>query len=924
VGQPPTGAGRPYRQESFRWNGVRRRLASFISPPWVKAPLLLLRFRGLLLAILAASFILAVASGASSLFLSSAGNATLAKGVGEICPASLGVQAHASGPVAGQTRNPLDMNGPGISASTLLQMRQGHVATAIASIPRLGPLELSILGPPQAVVRPSVGRAELWHNQIVFREGALSHIQQLTNAGGDGVWITDTTANALHVAAGNSVSLHDPFDPTSPETQVRVAGTYRDLATIAAPPFWCTLRETIYPVNAASSFAPPPLMVADFATFTRLVGSMHYLDNQFLFEYPLRTHAMTVAEAQVTGADISGVQHQIEDPRTQLHALFDASINTDLPTIVDHTAAVLDSVRSPIGTVSLAARIVGLVVIAAAGLYWVDRRRVEVAVLSAKGAGAAGLSAKIFLETMVPAAVGAGLGWVTAIWIVRALGPGALLDAGTSAAALRQVAVTALVAVALLSLVGGLAGRRDAEGSGRRERAGGTGFPWEIAVLALAAASLYEILTRGSSATSSGSTQAVKVDWLLLLFPILFLAGTAGLVTRGLRRLFPRFRMAANRSSPPVYLASRRLAGASRGALALITAVALSIGILAYAGMLAASVTATSRAKALVFTGADVNVSVGGDFTVPPSLAASATRVIRVSGGANVLGYNNVDLLGVDRSTFARAAFWDKSFSGRSLSDLLRALAPGSAGSPIPIVATGDRFPRTGTVAYLRGLGPTLHAFRTVASVKAFPGLSSNIPLVVMDQSEMPGADAPRQFSLWAKGSQATIDRAVKSAGLLVVGEQTASEVQGLSDFRVFSWAFGFLQALGVMTGLIALGGVLLYLEARQRAREVSYALSRRMGLKRGASRRSIVIELGGMLMVGFVLGAGLSWVASRIVYGKLDPMPALPPPPIFRVPTLILAGTAGVLLVVSVVGAWRVQRAAERADMGQVMRLGA
>jgi len=78
------------------------------------------------------------------------------------------------------------------------------------------------------------------------------------------------------------------------------------------------------------------------------------------------------------------------------------------------------------------------------------------------------------------------------------------------------------------------------------------------------------------------------------------------------------------------------------------------------------------------------------------------------------------------------------------------------------------------------------------------------------------------------------------------------------------------------------------------------------------------------MLLVGFVLGAGLSWIAARLVYTKLDPLPQLSPPALFRLPLTTYAVTAAVLLVVAWIGSRWVQRAAERADVAQVMRIGA
>jgi len=162
----------------------------------------------------------------------------------------------------------------------------------------------------------------------------------------------------------------------------------------------------------------------------------------------------------------------------------------------------------------------------------------------------------------------------------------------------------------------------------------------------------------------------------------------------------------------------------------------------------------------------------------------------------------------------------------------------------------------------------------------------------------------------------------VKRANLTVVGTVTPADVEGNADFRPISWTFGFLQALGVMAGLIALGGVLLHLEARQRSREMSYALARRMGLRRAAHELSVAIELGAILSASFAIGSGLAWVAARLVYGTLDPLPAVPPPPVFRTPAVVLAITGVAVVAAAWFGAWRVQRAADRANVAEVMRL--
>jgi putative ABC transport system permease protein len=94
------------------------------------------------------------------------------------------------------------------------------------------------------------------------------------------------------------------------------------------------------------------------------------------------------------------------------------------------------------------------------------------------------------------------------------------------------------------------------------------------------------------------------------------------------------------------------------------------------------------------------------------------------------------------------------------------------------------------------------------------------------------------------------------------------------------------------------------------------------MGLARRSHRRSVALELGAMLAAGYLLGAVLSWGAARMVFSKLDAMPNLPPHPLFRTPLAILAITFLGILVAATVGAWRVQRSADRANVAEVLRL--
>jgi putative ABC transport system permease protein len=140
--------------------------------------------------------------------------------------------------------------------------------------------------------------------------------------------------------------------------------------------------------------------------------------------------------------------------------------------------------------------------------------------------------------------------------------------------------------------------------------------------------------------------------------------------------------------------------------------------------------------------------------------------------------------------------------------------------------------------------------------------------------------------------------------------------------FLAVSWTFSMLQALGVLAGLVALAGLVLYLQARQRGRLVAYALARRMGLSRGAHLRSVALELVAMLLFGFALGTALALATAALVHRRLDPMPEIPPGLRLQLPGAVLGLTLLGVAVAALAGALLVQRGADRAKVAEVMRL--
>jgi putative ABC transport system permease protein len=129
------------------------------------------------------------------------------------------------------------------------------------------------------------------------------------------------------------------------------------------------------------------------------------------------------------------------------------------------------------------------------------------------------------------------------------------------------------------------------------------------------------------------------------------------------------------------------------------------------------------------------------------------------------------------------------------------------------------------------------------------------------------------------------------------------------------------MELIGVVTAIIALIGLVLYLQARQRARELSYALGRRMGLTSGAHRLAVVLEILLLLVTALIAGAVLALATTALIYQRLDPLPNLPPDPTLQVPVSLLLSIAVAIAVCAAVGGWWVQSRAEHANVGAVLR---
>lgn len=752
--------------------------------------------------------------------------------------------------------------------------------------------------------------------RIVSRTGALEHVEVVTEVPGEGVWLADVTSRELEVGAGSTIRV----DATFGSTEVMVVGVYRDLLTRPRTPYWASLDNFIYS-PPGSNTRPPAFMLMDLATYLALDDRLLDDQDSFMWEFRLPTTPVSIEEARSLQARLRRVETSLSDSALEIGSAFRGSFGEPLSGWIDSTTEVSDSVAGPVNALSLAGRALALAVLAGSGAFMMRRRRVEVAILDARGVGPLRLGARTMAEVLLPVAIGAAVGTALALVAVDRFGPGGVVASESVRGAVIGVAWASLASVVLLGVVAARSLGDPAAAAAGSFRRAASWVPWDVILLVLAGFAFVGL--RAGEETESGRA-VPELDPLFLLFPILLLAGTAGLASRGLRVVLPALRRVGGRWRPGAYLASRRLAAASKLAATLVVASAVAVGILVYSGTISSSLAESATQGAALTVGADVSVRYTGDVPETSRAPVPMTLVVRVGGGS--LEDADVDVLLVDPETFAGAAFWRDEFAGASIEDLMEELA--AVGDRVPAVVAGPIRTDDDLLLLLPGFNVPI---RVVERAQTFPGIVGERPVVVMAREAMAtvaesnGSELARVADaslIWARGDGDEVRSFISSNGATVLSSISVEGLRNTPRYLAVTATLGYLQSLGVVAGVVVLIGGYLYLQNRQRQAETSYALARRMGLRRASYRRSVALEVAGLLLGSFVIGASIAALASLLVNEDVQARAVEAAVPLFRIPIPLVAGTAAVLLAFSIVGAWLVQRGADHADVAEVMRV--
>jgi putative ABC transport system permease protein len=892
-------------------------LAVLWSAPWRRAPRLMLRHPGVLATVAGACAVLAAALAAVPLFLSSVGSEAVAVQAGERCPRDTGATLRfgaTSRAVESPSRDPF----------APLSDDLGPTSEWLA-------LDSTLAGGEPEGDTPVV---------VVARNGALDHVEVLAGSRGPGLWIPDRAARITGLDVGDQARVG--------AARVPVAGVYRDLAGTQLDDFWCFHADRLA-WEGPDTPLPPPVVVMDRALMTDFITTSGVKEVQGAWGASLESD-VTVAEVDalihelacqsdtVLGLDwcvegrpppiaIEGIPAYGGEDR-EVMAADDAEFVTryfesHLPFVLQRTQAIQTSVAGGAWPVAALAALAGGALVAAAGSLWFDRRRREVTLLTVRGVSPAVLGLKAVLELVPAMVLGAVAGVGLAYGLVSWLGPSPAVEPG----AVGQAALTGVAALAAAALTTGLVvtGRIRAHHDGGRWWKWLAVAPWEL-LLGAATVVSYRRLGEWGVPVSRGA-EVSRVDVVGLLFPVLFLLAAVAVVMRLLALALRPLRSASRTWPIALYLAIRRVARYRVAVIGLVATSAVAAGVLGYAATLNQSLDATLEAKARTFIGSDVAVGLDEDVGLPAGLAARSTEVdvyrqawIEKGGPRR----QAVIVAGIDPDTFERAAFWDASFSDRSLGEILGRLAAPPRDRTVPAVVVGTDVAATAEAGITSSGTTTRFMVEPVAAAQAFPGMKRQTPTLFVARSALDdlGLRTPAREA-WIRGDRDDTLAALDAARVAYSEDRRLPDVVDRASFLTVSWTFGFMQSLGIAAGVLVVGGLAVYLDARRRGRLLGYAFARRMGLTRHQHRRALLVELAASVVVGCWLGLAIALVGAWVAYERIDPVPGFRPDPLLRPALEVVVALAAALLIVAGLAAALAQLRIDRDDPVEVLRAG-
>ena len=154
-------------------------------------------------------------------------------------------------------------------------------------------------------------------------------------------------------------------------------------------------------------------------------------------------------------------------------------------------------------------------------------------------------------------------------------------------------------------------------------------------------------------------------------------------------------------------------------------------------------------------------------------------------------------------------------------------LAARPARGPVPVIVAGDPSLSLGPGLNFTGYGASSSPVRVkrIDTATEFPGQNGGTPLLVMTRPISTDWIPTRQPDVGARvGERCARQLGRRTYRVPIV--VSSDSVLDQTSFASIGWTFDYLQSLGILIGVIAVGGLLLFVTSRSRSRALSYVLA--------------------------------------------------------------------------------------------------
>ncbi|MCY1137675.1 hypothetical protein OWR29_06660 [Actinoplanes sp. Pm04-4] len=752
----------------------------------------------------------------------------------------------------------------------------------------------------------------------------------------DGLWLPKPMADELGVGAGDRIglSLRQGTRSKPRNATATVSGVYAVDAGGRLPADepgsrkWA-LRRGDTPPDTEYETLPAYLLVGDVPTVERLAQTVD--DPLFWSVEAALTPDTTLSEARRTAADIELLRRryasQVPDPNDSADPTA-LRFATGIGRIVATAQTTTEAVRQRTRPVEWAAIAVGLASVLAVALLSARRRERELRHAAAVGLAPIRVGGLWLLEHLLPAALGAVLGWLAAWQLVARLGPpGAIEESLAPAARLGGAAV--LAGLAAVALVGALAASRRVRpappATMRRP------LPWGAMVVIAA------LIAAGGLVGAGGPAGGVD-----LLVPLLVLAAV-GVVAGWLPARLAG--AGANLPSSPrravLWLARRRLGSGGAERRLTVVVVTAGLGMLLFALSAVHSTENSAIDRVAVAAGAEgVGVLEGSwqldkqaplvpkqePFRAPPEGPVPGVRVPPTPEGSTLVWRTDVrtlldddqkDLLVIDPARFGEVALWGRGADLAAARTAVAGLAAhpiDEAGRPRVITVADPVSDGEDTIRMQLGFGDVY--FAVAGRVRAFPGQRGRPMYVAAADPTLGklGVDDPRlrprnqypnqvfsQVYVWssagADGVQAVV-APYENEDVQLERTDTAAALRNASDYVATERARGYQLAIAGYLALLAILTLGIYAQRTAALRRPADLMLARIGLSRSRVARARTVEFVLLSLVAFAAAVAGVYALAPLGARLLDDQPLLLPRLLFTLSPTALLVTAGAAVV--------------------------